>query len=238
MIKKEYPAQGGLPAFMLVYKKIKRINLRFTPEGKLLISAPERTPLKEIKRAISENIGWINAATEKHRARTAARPQHENGGAVVLAGQEYPLTVMQGSRKAGEYRFSDCGVVVTVPDPEDSALIEKQLEKLLHEQAEQLFRESLERMYPLVQPLGAPLPELKQRRMTSRWGSCNTQTHVITLNTCLARAPLPLIDSVMLHELIHLLNRPHDARFHQLSAMLMPDYRERRERLNSLDLIY
>ena len=233
---REYPAAGGLPAFTLTYKKIKRINLRITPEGSLLVSAPERTPLRDIRRVISEHLGWINAVSERNMQRAEARPAPEDGGSIVIAGQEYPLTIVRGSR--GSRRFSGCDVIVTVTDPNDASLVEKQLEKLLREQAERLFYESFERMYPLVQPLGAPVPELKQRKMTSRWGSCNTQTHVITLNTCLARAPLPLIDSVMLHELIHLLNRPHDARFHQLSAMLMPDYRDRRARLNSLDLIY
>lgn len=233
---KIYPAADGLPQFTLVRKKIKRIYMRLDKEGGLLVSAPMRTPLREIRKIISDNIDWVTNAVQRRERRTAERPAARDGGGVLIAGQLYPLRVSESKRAT--CKFSGAEVIAALPQPQDEEAVKVLLEKFLRKQAEVLFEESLQRMYPLIQPMGAPMPPLRIRKMTSRWGSCNTQTHVITLNLCLARAPLPLIDSVMLHELVHLVNRPHDARFHAISARLMPDYLERKKKLNALDIIY
>lgn len=233
---KIYPAADGLPQFTLVRKNIKRIYMRLDKDGGLLVSAPVRTTLKEIRKIISDNIDWVENAVQRREQRASQRPSACDGGSVLVAGQLYPLRVSEAKRSS--CRFSGAEVVISLPQPQDEESVKNALEKFLRKQAEILFEESLERMYPLIKQLGAPLPTMKIRKMTSRWGSCNTQTHVITLNLCLARAPLPLIDSVVLHELVHLINRPHDARFYAISASLMPDYLERKKKLNALDIIY
>ena len=233
---KIYSAADGLPQFTLVRKNIKRIYIRLDKEGGLLVSAPVRTPLKEIRKIIADNMEWVSNAVKRREQRTAERPTARNGGSVLIAGQLYSLSV--GESKRASCKFAGAEVIAALPEPQNEEAVKALLEKFLRNQAEILFEESLQRMYPLIKPLGAPMPTLKIRKMTSRWGSCNTQTHVITMNLCLARAPLPLIDSVMLHELVHLVNRPHDAHFHAISAGLMPDYLERKKKLNALDIVY
>lgn len=233
---KIYPASDGLPQFTLVRKNIKHIYMRLDKDGGLLVSAPARTPLKEIRKIISDNIDWVTNAVQRREQRTSERPAARDGGSVVIAGQLYNLSVKEAARAS--CKFCGADVVAALPQPQDEEAVKILLEKFLRKQAEILFEESLQRMYPVIKTLGAPMPELKIRKMTSRWGSCNTQTNVITMNLCLARAPLPLIDSVMLHELVHLVNRPHDARFHAISASLMPDYLERKKKLNALDIVY
>ncbi len=233
---KNFSAYGELPAFTLKYKKVKGINMRVTTDGRLTVSAPFGTPTAEIRRAIAKHLNWINSSLARAQARLRTRPAAVDGGGFVLSGYEYPLRILSGSRVS--CIFSGSEIHLIVPDPSDHDQIHKQLEKLLKSQAEKTFKDSLKRMYPLVQQLGAPLPGLKIRRMTSRWGSCKTSEHIITLNLCLARAPLCLVDYVMLHELIHLLNPPHDARFYELFAALMPDYKNRKQLLDSSDYIY
>lgn len=234
---KIYPAANGLPQFTLVRRKnMKRIHMRLDNDGGLLISAPPRVPLEEIRKMIRDNIDWVDKNLRRREQREAIRPSARDGGGVIIAGQLYPLHVVESQRAS--CRFSGAEIIASLPQPQDEEAVKALLEKFLRRQAEVLFAESLQRMYPLIKPLGAPMPVLRIRKMTSRWGSCNTQTHVITMNLCLARAPLPLIDSVMLHELVHLVNFPHDARFHSISASLMPDYLERRKKLNALDIVY
>ncbi len=98
-------------------------------------------------------------------------------------------------------------------------------------ECEALLRRSLERVYPLVAPLGVARPELKLRTMRSQWGNCHWAQGYITLNTALARCPEALRDYVALHELVHFLHRGHGPDFYTRMDALMPDWRARRKAL-------
>ncbi len=102
-------------------------------------------------------------------------------------------------------------------------------------ECEALLRRSLERVYPLVAPLGVAVPELKLRAMRSQWGNCHWAQGYITLNTALAWCPEELRDYVALHELVHFLHRGHGPDFYARMDALMPDWRRRREELRRYD---
>ena len=94
-----------------------------------------------------------------------------------------------------------------------------------------LLRRALERVYPLVQPLGVPVPVLKIRRLKSQWGNCHWSQGYITLNIALARCPEHLLDYVALHELVHFLHHDHGPGFYARMDALMPDWRNYRREL-------
>ena len=81
--------------------------------------------------------------------------------------------------------------------------------------------------------LGLPAPQLRVRKMRSRWGSCS-RSAVITLNLELIRMPLPCIDYVITHELCHLVEFNHGPRFYALQARFIPDWKERKRLLETL----
>jgi predicted metal-dependent hydrolase len=80
--------------------------------------------------------------------------------------------------------------------------------------------------------MGLATPDVTIRRMTSRWGTCNTQTKRITLNLELAQRDGALLEYVIVHELAHLIERGHNARFYAVMDAYMPDWRLRRRVLN------
>lgn len=94
-----------------------------------------------------------------------------------------------------------------------------------------LLGEALERVYPLVEPLGVALPALRLRKLKSQWGNCHWAQGYITLNTALARCPEELRDYVALHELVHFLHHDHGPGFYARMDGLMPDWRQRRKAL-------
>lgn len=91
--------------------------------------------------------------------------------------------------------------------------------------------EALDRVWPLVAPLGIPKPALKPRALKSQWGNCHWAQGYITLNTALARCPEELRDYVALHELVHFLHHDHGPGFYARMDALMPDWRARRRAL-------
>jgi len=80
--------------------------------------------------------------------------------------------------------------------------------------------------------MGVPMPTIAIRRMTTRWGTCNTATKRITLNLELARRDPSLLEYVIVHELAHLIERGHNARFYAVMTQHLPDWKLRRKVLN------
>jgi predicted metal-dependent hydrolase len=71
--------------------------------------------------------------------------------------------------------------------------------------------------------------------METRWGSCSYDGE-ITLNPRLMQAPYDCIDYVILHELCHLKEHNHSKRFYRLLDHVLPDWRERKQKLNALEM--
>lgn len=110
---------------------------------------------------------------------------------------------------------------------------EKPLPPVSREECGKLLREALERVYPLVEPLGVSFPTLRLRTLKSQWGNCHWAQGYITLNTALARCPEELRDYVALHELVHFLHHDHGPGFYGQMDSLMPDWRRRRKALKA-----
>jgi predicted metal-dependent hydrolase len=84
--------------------------------------------------------------------------------------------------------------------------------------------------------LGVRAGKMMVQRMRTRWGGCNPSTGVIRLNTDLARKPPECLEYILVHELAHLLEPTHNARFQGLMDHFLPDWRMRRQVLNGLPL--
>lgn len=101
------------------------------------------------------------------------------------------------------------------------------------EYQEKIFREICDEIYPLFEPYGVAYPQIKIRRMTSRWGSCQPTRGIITLNSRLIEAPRSCIEYVVLHEFAHFIHPNHSKDFWNLVAHFMPDYKKRKKELDT-----
>lgn len=81
--------------------------------------------------------------------------------------------------------------------------------------------------------LGVHAAKWQIREMKTRWGSCSVHTGDIRINLRLAKKPRECLEYVVVHELCHLLEPSHNARFHSLMDRFLPDWRERKRRLNA-----
>ena len=171
-------SQGPI-SYTLVRKAVKRLNLRITPVGDVVLTVPRSCTRARAEEFLSSKAGWVLGHLERLKREHAC---------------ELP------------------------PQPP-------------REECIRLLKQALERMYPLVEPYGVALPELKVRKMRTQWGNCHWAQGYITLNTVLARCPEDLRDYVALHELIHVLHHDHGPGFYARMDDLMPDWKERRLRL-------
>ena len=99
------------------------------------------------------------------------------------------------------------------------------------------YREQLKEEIPSVvakwsSVLGVDEPAWAVRRMKTKWGTCNPDTQKIWLNLELAKKPPSSLEYVVVHEMIHLLERNHTDRFYALQDRFLPSWRTHREVLN------
>lgn len=108
------------------------------------------------------------------------------------------------------------------------------LQKYPKEYQQQVFMEMCNETYAVFRKHGyrVPHPELKIRYMTARWGSCQPQRGIITLNSQLIEKPRRCIEYVVLHEFAHFIHPNHSKEFYILVESLMPDWKERKAELN------
>jgi predicted metal-dependent hydrolase len=98
---------------------------------------------------------------------------------------------------------------------------------------------SMAKMLPKWQKkLGVAPDSLGIKKMKTKWGSCNIQAKRIWLNLELAKKPIECMEFILVHELVHLHERRHNERFRSLMNQHMPNWKERRDLLNSLPLAY
>ena len=101
----------------------------------------------------------------------------------------------------------------------------KELEKYLNNNIKRIYTERLEYWYNIFEePI--PKPNLKIRKMTSRWGVCNIKNHNVTLNYMLSKYDISCLDYVIVHELSHFIHHDHGTGFWSLVAKYYPKYKE------------
>ena len=102
----------------------------------------------------------------------------------------------------------------------------------MNKKIESIFKEHLEYWYNVFEEY-IPSPNLKIRKMKSRWGVCNTKNKNVTLNYELYRWDIKCLDYVIVHELSHFIHPNHSSSFWKLVSKYCPNYKEIRKEMRS-----
>ena len=209
------------------------IGFQITANG-LLITAPRWVSLAEINSAIVSKQRWILKNLQEQRARPAPVPEApviwRSGAQLPFLGQHATLQVEYGAPTC----FDPHSALITLNLPADSdpALCKKHLLAWLMREARKLFSA---RLAFYAEQLGVQYHSFSLSSANTRWGSCNAQGK-IRLNWRLIHFAPHLIDYVIAHELAHLLEMNHSARFWAKVKKVYPDYVAARAELNQLGL--
>ena len=197
----------------------------------VVVRAPMRASLARIRAFVDARAAWIEKARHhfEQQPQKAAPPGFATGEIHCFLGQNYRLSVSRGRADSVEILVG-CLCVTTKADPTE-ARVKALLEGWYRAQANVVFLDRSAVCHPLVAGEGIPFPELRIRKMTSRWGSCSPSGR-INLNLWLVKAPVACIDYVIVHELCHFRVKNHGPKFWKLVARVMPDHADRRKRLN------
>lgn len=220
---------GDLVA-QVTFKRMKRMNLRVVPpDGEVRISAPMWIGMDAVQSFALSNLDWIQRQREKIQSRPYAAPlSYVDGETHYLWGRPYTLRVV--SRKQPPSVTAGSGTLTLSVRPRASrqkrqAVMAAWYREQLRERAEPLIA----KWEPAV---GRRTSRLYVQQMKSRWGSCNVTKRSIRLNSELAKRAPHLLEYVVVHELVHLLEASHNHVFKAHMTRLLPRWREYRKELN------
>ena len=203
-------------------KAVKNINIRILRTGVVNVSAPRRADPRLADDFVIKKAEQIIRA----KKRLAARAPEDD--AILLFGK--PLTILYKNGKKDAFLEGDT-LTLTLPDPSDTSRAAAALDLYLREQLLFAVDRICGAYFPYFEALGYPYPVIKLRKMTSRYGTCHTKKHIITISTTLVRSPLCLLEFVVLHELVHFIHPNHSPAFYNELSVLMPDWKARRAAL-------
>lgn len=218
--------------FRYRFAKRKTLSISVHPDLAVMVKAPEGTEVEEIRERIRKRGAWIRTAWREFELYLPKQPprQYVSGETHRYLGRQYRLKILQGKEDSVKCLWGYFWVTSSCEPT--SARAEKLLGDWYRRQAHRVFRERLEVCFQRVARKGVETPTLLRiQKMASRWGSCSDQGRII-LNLELIKAPKECIDYVITHELCHLKEKHHGPSFWRMLEKLMPDYRERRKRLN------
>lgn len=216
----------------VLLKDIKNVHLSVhPPTGRVRISAPRRMRLDTIRVFAISKLDWIRQQQMKLRAQERETPRdYVERESHYVWGKRHLLRVIEAEGPPSiEVRHSR--LVLRMPPRTGEERRQVLIEAWYREQLKEAVPPLLARWQRL---LGVSAQRFFVQRMKTRWGSCNPKTRTIRLNTELAKKPRACLEYLVVHEMIHLIEPTHNARFVALMDGAMPQWRIVREQLNRL----
>ena len=218
-------------AVEVVRKDIKHLHLGvYPPEGRVRVAAPLRLDDDAVRLAVISRLAWIRRKRAEFQGqdRQSLR-EFVTGESHYFEGRRYRLDVVVSNGPAG-IRIRD------------NAWMEMRArrstgrdarEAMLYTWYRARLRERIPEIVAKWEPrIGVTVPDWRIRRMKTRWGTCNPEAGRIWLNSELAKKPVPCLEYVVVHEMVHLIERGHTERFRVILDGVMPGWRMRLDELN------
>lgn len=215
----------------VVRKNIKNLHLGvYPPQGRVRVAVPLVVNDDAVRLAVIGKLAWIR----RQQARFAAQPRQSpremvSGECHYFLGQRYRLRVLAYT---GPPRIRRSGIdfLDLFVRPETTV---EQRQRVLQEWYREQLRERIPPLLAQWQPvLGVQINDWGIKRMKTRWGTCNITARRIWLNLELIKKPAHCLEYIVVHELMHLLERNHNDRFTALMDHHLPHWRLVREELN------
>lgn len=225
----------GVCSYILKRSKRKSVGFLIGDQG-LQISAPLRLSISELNNVIASKSTWIEQRLKQWETRSRQTVPLsnllDNGKPIPVRGEAYQVEILQTRSKA---LLNPWTKSIVLPAYQNFTQRDKAIEKVLKAHAKEVFTHMATQLVQ-QQVLEHRLPNfsIHLSSPSSRWGSCNSKREV-RLNWRLVHYPPKLIEYVIAHELAHLVEMNHSARFWAVLESLMPDYREPHKTLSKMN---
>jgi len=213
-------------------KTIRNLHLSVLPPlGKVRIAAPSHMSLDTIRVFVISRLAWIKNQQRKIQAQQREAPrEYLDRESHYVWGRRYLLKRLEIDA-APAVRLEHSKLVLQVRPGTDEMRSQDLLDGWYREQIRVVLPELITKWEAVM---GVQVGRIFVQRMKTRWGSCNPESRSIRLNTDLAKKPPECLEYIVVHEMTHLLEPTHNARFMALMDLFMPQWKHLRGALNQL----
>lgn len=216
-------------------KNIKNLHLGvYPPNGRVRVAAPLVISDEAVRLAVIDKLSWIR----RQRSKFAEQPRQSeremvNGESHYFMGKRYRLRVKETDTTPG-VRLRGIASLDLFAKP--GSTVEQRNDVL-----QRWYRDRLKALMPALldkwqRSIGVQVSGWGVKRMKTKWGSCNPDSRRIWINLELAKKPPRCLEYIVVHELVHLLERKHNERFVALMNKYLPNWKSSKELLNSAPL--
>lgn len=216
----------------VVRKNIKHVHLTVHPPlGRVRLAAPRHLSLDTLRVFALSKLGWIRQQQAKLKAQEREPPRdYVERESHYLWGKRYLLAVRE-SDEPPRVELAHRRILLSVRPGTGTGRRQEIVEAWYRERLREAVPPLLARWQPR---LGVEAERWFVQRMKTRWGSCNHAARTIRLNTELAKKPPECLEYIVVHELVHLLEPTHNARFVAFMDRFLPTWQAHRDMLNRL----
>ena len=221
----------------VVRKGIKNLHLGvYPPVGRVRVAVPTRIDDEAVRLAVVSKLGWIRRQqarfTEQERQ---SQREMVSGESHYFQGRRYRLRVIEENAAPRVRLNAPSSLELCVRPETDATKREAALNNWYRHELRALLPDLIAKWEPVV---GVRVAEWGIKKMKTKWGSCNASAPRIWLNLELAKKPVHCLEYILVHEMMHLLERHHNERFKNLMDKFMPQWRLYRDELNHAPLAH
>ena len=215
----------------VIRKAVKNLNLGiYPPHGEVRISVPHHVSDEHVREVVLARLDWIREKQQYYQQFVPGpKLTFVSGEQHPVFGHQHQLDVIQRQGKHVVERQYPCQLKMYVRPGTSLEKKAKLLDEWYRQELKQLLPALIARWEPVI---GRKVTEFGIKKMKTRWGTCNIREQRIWLNLELAKHPLACVEYVLVHEMVHLLERNHNRRFHRLMDDFLPDWRHSKAKLN------
>lgn len=210
-----------------------RLTIDVHPDLTVTVAAPLESPLEHVLDRVRRRATWILRQQTQFDLYKPLPPERRyvSGETYRYLGRQYRIKVIEQATRAAKLRGRY--LWISVKNAEDVASVKRQVDRWYRVHAQEAFGRCLSACLRSAKSLRLGAPSIEVRQMRTRWGSCGPTGRII-LNIELVRTPVQCVEYVVMHELCHLRIHDHSPRFFRLMDRCMPDWRRRKQRLDSV----
>ena len=220
----------------IIAKDIKNVHLAVLPPlGRVRISAPKRMNLETIRMFAITKLSWIKRQQSKMlKQEREGVKNYVNRESHYFLGKRYLLKVVESNHKPSVL-LNHSTIVLNVRTNSSSEQRQIILQEWYRNQLKEVSSKMIKKW---EKKINVEVAELAIRRMKTRWGSCNQQSKKINLNLELAKKPLQCLEYIIVHEMVHFLERKHSKKFISYMNKFLPNWKHCKQNLNFLPTNY
>ena len=206
------------------------------PNGRVRVSAPLHFDEDAIRMAVVSRLAWIRRQqTTFERQDRQSQREYVSGESHYFAGRRYRLDVVERDAPPKAWLLNNTKIGLSVRPGSNRDTREAVMQHWYRQHLRVQLPPLLEKWEP---KMGVSVNEVRIRKMKTLWGSCNVEAKRIWLNLELAKKPDLCLVYILVHEMVHLLEREHNDRFRELMDTHLPQWRAYRDELNRAPLAH